>query len=137
MKTVSIREYTKHRGLRSHESVRRAIREGRITARPDGRINPGTADKEWQERTRLRRHLTAPSIQSKTIPLTAPKAGFPSSFPSAHEFAGVMAFAEDLFINAGARLRARLSKSTDPLVCERLVNKEIVACLKELAQFKA
>jgi hypothetical protein len=48
---LSLRAYARRRGV-SHEAVRRALASGRIGARPDGRIDPETADRQWGANTR-------------------------------------------------------------------------------------
>ena len=50
MAGLSQRAYAAHRGV-SHTAVQRAIREGRISTLPDGRINPAVADEEWEQNT--------------------------------------------------------------------------------------
>ena len=47
---ISIRAYGRHRGV-SEAAVRKAIRAGRITAEPDGTIDPDKADAEWGRNT--------------------------------------------------------------------------------------
>ena len=48
---LSLRAYARRRGV-SHEAVRRALASGRIAARPDGRIDPEMADRQWGANTR-------------------------------------------------------------------------------------
>ena len=48
MARLTIRGYARHRGV-SHTAVRKALAAGRITAGPDGSIDPVLADQEWQE----------------------------------------------------------------------------------------
>lgn len=53
---VSIREYARSRAERglpgtSHTAVRKAIQTGRITAEPDGTIDPDRADAQWAGQT--------------------------------------------------------------------------------------
>lgn len=48
---MSIRAYARHRGLKSDNSVRKAITAGRITTESDGTIDPVKADREWDETT--------------------------------------------------------------------------------------
>lgn len=43
---LSIRAYAQHRGC-SKSAVMKAVKEGRITRTPDGKIDPATADAEW------------------------------------------------------------------------------------------
>jgi 5-methylcytosine-specific restriction endonuclease McrA len=45
------RAYAKHRGV-SHAAVYMAVREGRISTAPDGRIDPVAADRDWARSTR-------------------------------------------------------------------------------------
>ncbi|KAA3624445.1 MAG: elements of external origin [Proteobacteria bacterium] len=47
---ISIRAYGRHRGV-SDAAVRKAIKAGRITAEPDGTIDPERADAEWKRNT--------------------------------------------------------------------------------------
>lgn len=47
---ISIRAYGRHRGV-SDTAVRKAIATGRITALPDGTIDPARADAEWVANT--------------------------------------------------------------------------------------
>ncbi|MEA1052333.1 hypothetical protein U5801_21360 [Lamprobacter modestohalophilus] len=47
---LSQRAYAQHRGV-SHEAVRKAIKSGRITPLPDGRIDPVVADAQWDANT--------------------------------------------------------------------------------------
>lgn len=48
-KLLSLRAYAKHRGV-TLKAVQEAIEYGRIQ-KTDGKIDPTTADKEWQEKT--------------------------------------------------------------------------------------
>lgn len=53
---LSLRAYARHRKARgldggTHEAVRYAIKTGRITALPDGRIDPEQADAQWEQTT--------------------------------------------------------------------------------------
>ncbi|MEA1938235.1 MAG: elements of external origin [Pseudomonadota bacterium] len=45
--TMSVRAYARHRGV-SHVAVMKAIKAGRISAEPDGSIDPAKADAAWQ-----------------------------------------------------------------------------------------
>lgn len=49
-KSLSYRAYAKHRGV-STEAVSKAVKTGRITAGPDGKIDPERADREWDANT--------------------------------------------------------------------------------------
>lgn len=49
-KSLSYRAYAKRRRV-SPEAVSKAVRTGRITAGPDGKIDPERADREWEENT--------------------------------------------------------------------------------------
>jgi hypothetical protein len=48
---MSLRAYARHRGC-VHSAVRKAIATGRITARPDGRLESDLADRQWAVNTR-------------------------------------------------------------------------------------
>lgn len=50
MPRMSVRGYARHRGV-SHTAVQKAIRDGRITQRKDGKIDSGRADKQWAAST--------------------------------------------------------------------------------------
>lgn len=47
---LSIRAYARHRGV-SHVAVMKAIEAGRISKDDDGTIDPGRADREWNQNT--------------------------------------------------------------------------------------
>lgn len=46
MAGLTIRGYARHRGV-SHTAVRKALATGRISAAPDGTIDPQKADRDW------------------------------------------------------------------------------------------
>jgi len=56
---LSIRAYARHRGV-SHVAVKKAIDTGRITALPDGTIDPDAADAQWAQNTLQPRRTAAP-----------------------------------------------------------------------------
>lgn len=73
-KALSYRAYAKHRGV-STEAVSKAVRTGRITAGPDGKIDPERADREWEENTdpsKVRKKMTEDEA------LASPANGLPS-----------------------------------------------------------
>lgn len=47
---MSYRAYARHRGV-SPEAVSKAVKTGRITTGPDGKIDPEAADRQWDENT--------------------------------------------------------------------------------------
>lgn len=47
---LSIRAYAQHRGV-SHTAVAKAIKAGRISVEPDGKIDPVKADAQWARNT--------------------------------------------------------------------------------------
>jgi hypothetical protein len=51
MAVMSQRQYAERRGV-AHSAVQRAIRTGRISTSPDGRIDADVADTEWRKNTR-------------------------------------------------------------------------------------
>ncbi len=55
---LSIRAYARHRGV-SHVAVKKAIDTGRITALPDGTIDPDAADAQWAQNTLQPRRAAA------------------------------------------------------------------------------
>ena len=54
---LSIRAYARHRGV-SHVAVKKAIDTGRISALPDGTIDPEAADAQWAQNTLQPRKAT-------------------------------------------------------------------------------
>jgi hypothetical protein len=62
---LSIRAYARHRGV-SHVAVKKAIDTGRITALPDGTIDPDAADAQWAQNTLQPRR--APAQEQASIP---------------------------------------------------------------------
>lgn len=62
---LSIRAYARHRGV-SHVAVKKAIDTGRITALPDGTIDPDTADAQWAQNTLQPRKTSAPEPKPAT-----------------------------------------------------------------------
>lgn len=63
---LSIRAYARHRGV-SHVAVKKAIDTGRITALPDGTIDPDAADSQWAQNT-LQPRKTAASPSPASTP---------------------------------------------------------------------
>lgn len=63
----SIRAYARHRGV-SHVAVKKAIDTGRISALPDGTIDPEVADAQWAQNT------LQPRKARTAEPASAPKA---------------------------------------------------------------
>ena len=55
---LSIRAYARHRGV-SHVAVKKATDTGRITALPDGTIDPEAADAQWAQNTLQPRRAVA------------------------------------------------------------------------------
>jgi hypothetical protein len=47
---LSLRAYAKRKGV-TLSTVQRAIKAGRVTTTPDGKIDPDIADEQWKERT--------------------------------------------------------------------------------------
>ena len=68
---LSIRAYARHRGV-SHVAVKKAIDTGRITALPDGTIDPEAADAQWAQNTLQPRRAAAPEQVSSPKPRRAP-----------------------------------------------------------------
>lgn len=65
---LSQRAYAKHRGV-AESAVRRAIESGRITT-TDGKIDPGTADKQWEQNTNPAYHQTRGGGDSDDSPFS-------------------------------------------------------------------
>jgi hypothetical protein len=68
---LSIRAYARHRGV-SHVAVKKAIDTGRITALPDGTIDPDAADAQWAQNTLQPRRAAAQEQASSPKPRRAP-----------------------------------------------------------------
>jgi hypothetical protein len=71
---LSIRAYARHRGV-SHVAVKKAIDTGRITALPDGTIDPDAADAQWAQNTLQPRRAAAQekvsTAKARRAPATA------------------------------------------------------------------
>ena len=80
---ISIRAYGRHRGV-SDTAVRKAIDKGRITALPDGTIDPVRADAEWASSTR-------PPDELRASRPTRPARAGTAQPPALEEMAGVAA----------------------------------------------
>ena len=73
---LSIRAYARHRGV-SHVAVKKAIDTGRITALPDGTIDPDAADAQWAQNTLQPRRAAASEKVSTTKARSAPAEATP------------------------------------------------------------
>lgn len=76
MALMGIREYARHRGLRSHRAVQKAIEAGRIpvVVDADGRkkINPAEADRAWAANTDAAKqpdHLVDDGVEDEMLAL--------------------------------------------------------------------
>jgi len=67
---ISIRAYGRHRGV-SDAAVRKAIRTGRITAEPDGTIDPAKADRQWAANTESAQQRHPLTQKLKPVPEAA------------------------------------------------------------------
>src|SRR5690606_6119368 len=67
---ISIRAYGRHRGV-SDAAVRKAIRTGRITAEPDGTIDPAKADRRWAANTESAQQRQPLTHKLKPVPEAA------------------------------------------------------------------
>ena len=72
---LSIRAYAQHRGV-SHTAVAKAIQAGRISAEPDGKIDPAKADAQWARNTLPSQNLNTgavkPAPKVATPPVSTP-----------------------------------------------------------------
>lgn len=72
---LSIRAYAQHRGV-SHTAVAKAIKAGRISVEPDGKIDPAKADAQWARNTLPSQNLNAgavkPAPKVATPPVSTP-----------------------------------------------------------------
>ncbi|HWR52218.1 MAG TPA: hypothetical protein VN428_13995, partial [Bryobacteraceae bacterium] len=74
MPPVSLRQYAKHRGV-SHTAVEKAVKQGRITVGPDGKIDVDQADREW---SRNSSPVNAPKPTSRPAPMSEPTSSGPT-----------------------------------------------------------
>ena len=58
---MSLRAWARSRGIPA-STAHKAVKAGRITRRPDGRLDPVQADREWVQNTRPRVDGRAPSV---------------------------------------------------------------------------
>ena len=72
---MGIREYARHRGLASDNSVRKAIAAGRIQVTSSGRIDVAKADKDWARNTDATRRRRLTKTPVKKCPVSAGPAG--------------------------------------------------------------
>lgn len=74
---LSIRAYAQHRGV-SHTAVAKAIKAGRISIEPDGKIDPVKADAQWARNTLPSQNLNTgaskPAPKVATPPVSTPVA---------------------------------------------------------------
>jgi len=72
---LSIRAYAQHRGV-SHTAVAKAIKAGRISIEPDGKIDPAKADAQWARNTLPSQNLntgaTKPAAKVATPAVSTP-----------------------------------------------------------------
>ena len=72
---LSIRAYAQHRGV-SHTAVAKAIKAGRISVEPDGKIDPAKADAQWARNTLPSQNLNTgtpkPATKVATPPVSTP-----------------------------------------------------------------
>lgn len=94
---LSGRAYAKRRGV-THEAVRKAIRTGRISVRPDGTINPRTADRQWArntDETKPRNSVSGDPKHRRTPgEPSAPAGGKGASAPGAASYTAARAMRE-------------------------------------------
>lgn len=76
-KPMSYRAYARHRGV-SPEAVSKAVKTGRITTEPNGKIDPERADQEWDANTDPSRNAPrAPKIHDNDEASRTPATGLP------------------------------------------------------------
>jgi len=73
MAAVSLRAYAKHRGV-TLKAVQKAIQSGRIQTTPDGKIDAGQADADWERNTGPKVRRTAASAPPAPPPMEHPRA---------------------------------------------------------------
>lgn len=80
---LSIRAYAQHRGV-SHTAVAKAIKAGRISVEPDGKIDPAKADAEWARNTLPSQNLNPGASRSAPKVATPPVSTSVSTAPVAN-----------------------------------------------------
>ena len=68
---LSIRAYAQHRGV-SHTAVAKAIKAGRISVEPDGKIDPAKADAQWARNTLPSQNLNTGAVKPAPKVATPP-----------------------------------------------------------------
>lgn len=160
---LSLRSYAKHRGV-SLEAVRKALKSGRITAGPDGKLDPERTDADWKANTRNRIDRP-PAIQSRAE-RAQPDVDFGgyAKAQAMHEFyraqlakieyerrrgklldaeqvrdaiSRMISLARNKLVTTGEELAPRLAVEGDPTRCTDMVNERIFAALSELAEWPA
>ena len=106
---LSIRAYAQHRGV-SHTAVAKAIKAGRISVEPDGKIDPAKADAQWARNTLPSQNLN-PGV-SKPAPKVATRPVFTVSSGEAQAPLETRAAAPDYQTSRAIReaYAARLAK---------------------------
>lgn len=106
---LSIRAYAQHRGV-SHTAVAKAIKAGRISVEPDGKIDPAKADAQWARNTLPSQNLN-PGV-SKPTPNVATRPVSTVSSAEAHAPLETRAAAPDYQTSRAIReaYAARLAK---------------------------
>lgn len=141
---MSLRAYAKLRGV-THGAVQKAIDSGRITALPDGSIDPDIANKEWEENTNISK-VRAPKSNAFTDAqiLKLKAEATLAQLKVKKEIGAVIATDEvillmriltsDLsnsFLSLGRNLAPRVIGETDILKITRLIDEEIKRLIKE------
>ena len=80
---LSIRAYAQHRGV-SHTAVAKAIKAGRISVEPDGKIDPAKADAQWARNTLPSQNLNPGASRSAPKVATPPVSTPVSTAPVAN-----------------------------------------------------
>ena len=80
---LSIRAYAQHRGV-SHTAVAKAIKAGRISKEPDGKIDPAKADAQWARNTLPSQNLNPGASRSAPKVATPPVSTPVSTAPVAN-----------------------------------------------------
>lgn len=112
--SMSYRAYARHRGV-SPEAVSKAVKTGRITARPDGTIEAETADRQWEENTDPSKPLNSVTGEPKRRKgMEAPRMGAETPLPS-----GVPPYSQSKAVEAAIeaeRKRLKLQKEKNKLI---------------------
>ena len=150
---LSIRAYANYKGV-SDTAVRKAIKSGRITLSPDGKIDPTIADKQWGGNTNPGQQQTGSEESCKLFSYQASRARretyeallkkleyeeksgklIPIAQVETEAF-NAARMARDKLMTIADRAVPQIIGKTDAFVIRQILQNEIRACLIELTDF--